>query len=214
MPFVEYGHTVSAALKAGGSAVNSFRKFTAVKTAKDRFVVTPNNVTLDGYCAFDTTDEPVVLFVPKLADERWYIVQLGDHFDEIFHNVGGTKGPQPGTYVISGPDFAGQVPGEMTHLRSRTRMGAAALRVFVNGEADVAKALAAQQGFQIMPLSAYLTAGLAYQPPKSSTLDPAPQEAPADLRFFEELGYWMQRWLASSSKTTSDATASAARPAV
>lgn len=202
VPFVEYGKTVSAALNAGGSAVNAFRKFTALKTAKDRFVVTPNSVTLDGYCAFDVSEEPAAIFVPRLSPERWYIVQLGDHFDEIFHNIGGAKGEQPGVYVITGPDFDGPIPGEMTALRSRTKMGAAALRVFVSGQADVPSALEAQSGFQIMPLSAYLKHGLAYQPPPSPPLAQPPQEAPADLRFFEALGHWMQLWLARSSDSS------------
>ena len=35
--------------------------------------------------------KPAVIFVPKLIEERWYIVQIGDHFDEIILNVGGTK---------------------------------------------------------------------------------------------------------------------------
>lgn len=199
VPFVEYAHTLTGGLKAGALEVNAFRKYTSLKTAKDRFIVTPNNVTLDSYAAFDVTDEPVVIFVPKLKDYRWYIVQLGDHFDEIFHNIGGTKGPQPGVYIITGPDFAGPVPGEMFHLTSRTKMGAAGVRVFVKGEADMPAALVAQSGFHIMPLSAYLKQGLSYKPPASAQLPSPPQVAPADLRFFEELGFWMNKWLAVSS---------------
>jgi hypothetical protein len=40
----------------------------------------------------DVTEEPVVIYVPELSEPRWYIVQLGDFFDEIFHNVRGQKG--------------------------------------------------------------------------------------------------------------------------
>lgn len=32
-----------------------------------------------------------MIYVPELSEPRWYIVQLGDFFDEIFHNVGGQK---------------------------------------------------------------------------------------------------------------------------
>jgi hypothetical protein len=208
VPFVEYGKTVGAALQAGGTAINAFRKFETLKTAKDRFVVTPNNVTIDAYAAFDVTDEPAVIFVPKLTPERWYIVQLGDHFDEIFHNIGGIKGQQAGVYLITGPDFDGVVPGEMTQLRSRTRMGATAVRIFVAGEADLPAAREAQAGFHLMPLSAYLGQGLAYKPGPSAKLPPPPAQAPEALRFFETLGHWMRLWLPPSTDSSDTLVAS------
>lgn len=71
-------------------------------TAADRYVVPPNNMTLDGYCAFDVRREPLVVHVPAPTEPRWYLVQIGDFLDEIIHNVGGIKGPQPGTYAITG----------------------------------------------------------------------------------------------------------------
>lgn len=201
-PLVECGKTASGGVEAGAMALNAFHKYTALKTAKDRFIVTPNNVTLDAYAAFDVSHEPAVVFVPRLSPERWYIVQLGDHFDEIFHNIGGTKGQQPGVYVITGPDFDGPAPGEMTQLRSRTKMGAAGVRVFVGGQADLVSAREAQAGFHLMPLSAYLKHGLAYQPQSSPPLPMPVLEAPKDLQFFEALGYWMQAWLARSSDSS------------
>ena len=70
-PLRFYGGMVPPALKVGGAYVNDLRKFTELKTAKDRFIVTPNNVTIDAYCTFDVTSEPLVIFVPKLAAPRW-----------------------------------------------------------------------------------------------------------------------------------------------
>jgi hypothetical protein len=75
-----------------GGAGDYFRKYTELKTAKDRFIVTPNNVTIDAYATFEVTDEPVVIYVPALSEPRLYILQLGDFFDEIFHNIGGLSG--------------------------------------------------------------------------------------------------------------------------
>ena len=88
--------TTTAAVGAGASRVNDFRLFPEPKTAADRYVVTPNNVTLDGYALFDLRAEPVVVHVPALVEPRWYIVQIGDTFDEVIRNLGGTKGPMPG----------------------------------------------------------------------------------------------------------------------
>jgi hypothetical protein len=43
-------------------------------------------------------------------------VQIGDVFDEIIHNVGGIKGEQPGVYIITGPDYTGDIPGDMIQV--------------------------------------------------------------------------------------------------
>jgi hypothetical protein len=199
-PIRYYGEVMPKALKAGGIYLNDFRKFTALKTAKDKFVVTPNNVTIDAYSHFDVTREPVVIFVPALAEPRWYIVQIGDAFDEIIRNIGGTKGPQSGVYVITGPDFSGEVPGEMTQLKSRTKIGVAAVRILANGAADLPQAVEAQKGFHEMPLSAYLRYGLAYKrPAERPSLAAYESKAPKDIRFFDELGYWMGKLLPASA---------------
>jgi hypothetical protein len=54
-PLRFYGDLIPGSLKAGGTYLNDFHKFTDLKTAKDRFIVTPNNVTIDSYCNFDVT---------------------------------------------------------------------------------------------------------------------------------------------------------------
>ena len=92
-------------------------------------------------------------------------MQIGDFFDEIIRNVGGTKGQQPGVYILTGPDFAGDVSGEMIRVKSHTKMGVAAVRILANGAADLPKAVEAQKGFYLMPLSAYLRYGVAYKRP-------------------------------------------------
>jgi hypothetical protein len=199
MPLCMYGLTTSVGVKADGIFVNEFRKFDTLKTAKERFVVTPNNVTIDAYGAADLTLEPVVVFVPKLRAPRWYLVQIGDYFDEVIHNIGGTKGEQPGVYVITGPDFKGDVPGEMTRISSRTQFAMVAARIFVSGSNDLPKAVEEQKGFRLMPLSAYLRYGLAYKPEAKLPLDTFTSTAPQDLQYFDELGHWMKPFLPISA---------------
>ena len=189
-------------MKAGGVGFNSFHKFTTLKTAKDRFIVTPNNVTIDAYALFDVSKEPIVFRVPELSEPRWYLVQMGDSFDEIFFNIGGIKGPQPGTYVITGPDFQGSVPGEMTHLTLRTQIGVMAVRIFVSGDVDLPKAVDAQKGFRLIALSPYLRAGMAYKPGAATPPAPLVSTAPGDIRFFDVLGHAMQHRECPSTRTT------------
>ena len=201
LPLVEYAVTLAAALKAGGTRVSGLRYFDDLKTADDRFVVTPNNVTIDGYAAADLRAEPVVVSVPALAEDRWYIVQIGDYYDEIVHNIGGYRGPEPGLYLISGPDYHGRVPQAMTEVKVRTRFAVTALRVLVRGDADLPGARAAQRGFRVMPLSAFEQHGLSYADPGGSQLDTIPPfepGAPAELQPLEHLGFAMRQFLSTS----------------
>ena len=54
-------------------------------------MVTPNNLTIDAYTIVDVKDGLVVVFVHKLAERRWYIVQRGDAFDDVIVDVGGSR---------------------------------------------------------------------------------------------------------------------------
>jgi hypothetical protein len=63
-PLRYYSRTIPKSVEVGGVYINDFRKFTELKTAKHKFVVTPNNVTIDAYAAFDVTAEQVVIVVP------------------------------------------------------------------------------------------------------------------------------------------------------
>ena len=69
-PLAEYLHTNYDAVKAGASYVNYFHKFDALKTAADRYVNTPNNVSIDAYALADLRAKPVVVSVPALKDSR------------------------------------------------------------------------------------------------------------------------------------------------
>ncbi|MDW9830370.1 DUF1214 domain-containing protein [Sinorhizobium meliloti] len=208
-PLHYYSRSTPKSVEVGGTFINDFRKYSELKTAKDRFVVTPNNVTIDAYATLDLTVEPVVIFVPSLSQPRWYIVQIGDSFDEIVRNIGGTKGTEPGVYVVTGPDFSGDVPGDMIEVKSRTKMGVAAVRILANGEADLPNAVEAQKGFHLMPLSAYLRDGLAHK-----AADPRPQmrlfesDAPEGIRYFDELGDAMTKRLPASADSEDSLVAS------
>lgn len=67
----------------------------------------------------------------------------------------------------------------MVQVRLRTSRGGVAVRVLVNGQADLAGAVRAQAGFQLVPLSGYLRDGLAYQHPEPVPAEPFASQAPA-----------------------------------
>ncbi len=85
------------------------------------------------------TSEPMVLSVSVLNEQRWYIVQIGDYFDQVAYNVGGSRGPEPGLFLITGPDYHGMVTAGMKQIKIRTKIAVVANRVFVNGDADLAQ---------------------------------------------------------------------------
>jgi hypothetical protein len=65
-PLAESLQTHGAALRMGGSCLSYLRRFETLKTAADKFINTPNNVSIDCYGTADLTSEPVVLSVPAL----------------------------------------------------------------------------------------------------------------------------------------------------
>jgi hypothetical protein len=199
-PFPEYLRMVPAALRAGGTSVNYLHKFTTLRTAADRSVRTPNDMAIEACGVADLTEEPLVVNVPALHEHRWYIVQLGDTFDEVAYNIGGYKGPEPGLFLLTGPDYRGPVPANMKEVRLRTKIALVTARVFVNGEADLPAARAVQKGFHLLPLSVFQHHGLIYEiGPETdfSRLQFVPT-APELLRLFDQIGFGMHLYLSAS----------------
>lgn len=198
-PLVLCYKTFFAGISAGAVGVSYYHYHTELKTAADRFVNTPNNVTIDGYCAAWLKSEPVVVKVPPIHDDRWYIVQVGDYFDEVVYNIGGSKGPEPGLFLVTGPDWHGQVPAGMREIRVRTQLAVVASRVFVSGQRDLPAARAVQAGLHALPLSVFQMQGLRYQPVPANPDDFAFKPAGAnELKEFEIAGFCMQLLLSTS----------------
>jgi hypothetical protein len=88
----------------------------------------------------------------------------------------------------------------MIQVKMRTKIGVAALRVLANGASDLPKAVAAQAGFALMPLSAYLRDGLAHKAaaerPRMALYNSV---APEEIRYFDELGDAMRKRLPVST---------------
>ncbi|SDN10599.1 DUF1254 domain-containing protein [Pseudomonas jinjuensis] len=194
-PLVRYDMGGLRSIKAGVVNLNSFRKHTELKTARDRTVVTPNNVTIDAYARLDLRSEPFVLHVPQLPEKRWSLIQVGNMLDEVTANIGGNAGPQPGDYLIVAPGFRGVVPAGMQLIQSRTNFAIVAARINAPTSAEIPLAVEAQKGFQLMPLSAYQREGLAYKAPKAELPADYVSAAPENVRFFDYLGQAMQKFL-------------------
>jgi len=196
-PLIEYALTTARSALADGARINGFRYFDDLKDADSRFVVTPNNVSIDGY-GEAVLDEPLVISVPAIDSARWYIVQVSDFFDEIVSDIGGYQGAAPGLYVLTGPDHQGPIPYGARQIPVRTTRAALGLRVFTAGTADLDAARAVQRSFRAMPLSVFQRDGLASdwsglpQAGNQPVFEPA---GPEEFRTLEHLGFAMHHYL-------------------
>ncbi|KRE11686.1 hypothetical protein ASE66_24545 [Bosea sp. Root483D1] len=73
----------------------------------------------------DLSAEPIVVSVPALTEKRWFIVQIGDYYDQVVYNIGGSKGPEPGLFLVTGPDYTGPIPATMKQIKVRTTIAVA-----------------------------------------------------------------------------------------
>ncbi len=101
----------------------------------------------------DLTKEPQVLHVPDFSG-RYYSVQLTDPFNVDFAYVGTrATGTQAGDFLITGPDWKGQVPAGMKQIPSPDNSVLVLGRILVYNDSDLATAYALTKQIQLMPLN-------------------------------------------------------------
>jgi hypothetical protein len=102
----------------------------------------------------DLSQGPLVLHVPDFSG-RYYSVQFSDPFDVNFAYVGTrATGTQAGDYLITGPDWKGQVPQGMTQISSPNNSVLVIGRTLVESDSDLATAYDLSKQIQLTPLTA------------------------------------------------------------
>ncbi|WP_246023451.1 DUF1254 domain-containing protein [Nocardia yunnanensis] len=180
---------------AGGS--NRFLHAQNLPTSSDRAVVRMNLDTLYSSAWLDLGPEPMVLQVPAMPAGRYWLMQLLDAWSNTVQDPSSTN-PQPAqqqsgpahTYVITGPGFTGDLPGNLTHLPMPTPTAWLIGRIQVDGEDDLPAVHTLQQQMKLMPLSAWL-AGTPATPANLARPqgDPPPDQVSAmdPAEFFDRL---------------------------
>jgi hypothetical protein len=103
----------------------------------------------------DLSKEPQVLHVPDFSG-RYYSVQFTDPFDTDFAYVGTrTTGTNAGDYLITGPNWKGQVPSGMAQISSPNNSALVLGRVLVYSESDLSTAYDLSKQIQLTPLSSW-----------------------------------------------------------
>lgn len=129
-----------------------------VATYEDTAVVTPNSDTPYSTLWLDLRAEPMVISVPAVPKDRYYSVQLCDGNTYNFGYIGSrATGPEPGDYLVVGPDWKGETPaGIKKTFTSTTPFVLALIRTQLFNPDDMPNVEKVQAGYKGQPLSAFL----------------------------------------------------------
>lgn len=99
----------------------------------------------------DLSKGPLVIHVPDFSG-RYYSVQFTDPFDVDFAYVGTrTTGTEAGDYVITGPDWKGQVPSGTNQIFSPNNSVLIIGRILVYSDSDLPTAYNLAKQIQLAP---------------------------------------------------------------
>ena len=168
----------------------------------DTSVVTPSMDTLYSHLWLDLRSEPIVLGVPRMADGRYYSIQLIDLYKFTFDYIGmRTTGTDAGRYLIVGPNWNGETPASVNKvIRCETEFASAVYRTELRGPDDLESVRRIQSHYTVQALS-------------DLTGQPTPNPAPAiefprpdsitqpNLQFFSMLNFLLPFCPPVSSET-------------
>jgi len=162
------------------AGINKFKSFATSATPADTLVVTINNDTPYSMAALDVSDEPVILEVPKIENDRYYVMQFVDLYTYNYEYIGTrVTGNDSGKYLIAGPDWKGETPkGINKVLHSETNLIFIVGRTQLRDPSDVSNLKKIQSQYKLIPLHEY-------------TKQPAPQvkKYSLDLPVWKESDY-------------------------
>ena len=90
---------------------NVYRHFSDPATPDNKDIVSPNNDTPYSWAWLDLRAEPMVVSVPAVPKDRYYVIQWIDLFTQNFAYIGvRSTGFGAGNYMIAGPKWKGRKP--------------------------------------------------------------------------------------------------------
>lgn len=153
----------------GKGPLNTFVNIPSYPPADFRVVVRPNFDTLYSSAWLDLSKEPMVISVPDTAG-RYYLLPMLDMWSDVFASPGWrTTGTQAGTFLVTPPDWNGQVPNGMQQIAAPTPMVWIIGRTKTDGPPDYPAVNKLQAGFIVTPLSQW---GTPASPPRV-VIDPS-----------------------------------------
>ena len=173
--------------EGGRAPFNQFDNHRAFPDAKNNKIVGMNVDTLYSLANVDLTAEPVVLAVPAMEGNRWWIMQIIDVWNDVPAAPGSrTHGGKGGNFALVGPNFKGTLPAGLEALRVDSSLVAIGGRTYTGGEADYAAVHQLQDQYKLVPLSQWKGPGASYAPPSSVPVKPGVDaKTPVPSQVFE-----------------------------
>ena len=166
---------------------NMFRHYSEPFTPDNKDIVTPNNDTPYSWAWLDLRAEPMVVSVPAVPKDRYYVMQWIDLFTQNFAYIGvRSTGFGAGNYMIAGPKWKGKKPAGIKQVfKAETDIVGTLTRTALQGPEDVPNVKAIQAQYKLQPLSAFLKQPA---PPAAPAIDFPPYDK-AKARTHDFIGY-------------------------
>lgn len=170
--------------------LNSARVYTPDDTA----FVTPNSDTPYSFAVLDLRAEPVVLTVPKIEKNRYFVFQIMDLYTFNFEYIGTrATGNNGGTFLFAGPNWKGEAPkGVDKTIRSETDLVSVVGRTQLFNPADLINVKKIQAGYKLQSLSAFAGTPAPPAAPEVAWIKPMPPQDRTSLEFFNQLAFLLQ----------------------
>ncbi len=176
--------------------LNTFYHAKNVATPADTLFVSPNVDTPYSSAVLYVGDEPVVLSIPEVEEDRFVGVPFYDLFTHVTFTISPLNfGHSGGDFLISNEKWKGTLPkGIKKHIVSESDLLYVLIRTQLFDQEDLSRVNEIQQEYQVKTLSAYL--GKPALP--SSDLQWIPPMAPQspftepDLEFLQILNFALQ----------------------
>jgi hypothetical protein len=173
---------------------NSILNIARVFTPADTAFVTPNSDTPYSFGGLDLRAEPIVITIPKMEKNRYFVFQLMDLYTFNFAYIGSrTTGNDGGTYLIAGPGWKGEVPKNITKAyNAETAFVSVVGRTQLFNPADLLNVKKIQAGYRIEPLHEFARTPA---PPFAPSIDwpkPISQAEQTSLAFFDQMAFLLQ----------------------
>ncbi len=174
---------------------NAPLSFARVFTPADTAFVTPNSDTPYTFLSLDLRAEPIVLAIPSIEKDRYWVFQMMDLYSFNFDYLGTrTTGNDGGTFLIAGPRWKGSIPAGITKvLRPETEFIniVGRTQLFNPGDLDAVKKI--QSAYKAQPLSAFLGQSAPASAPEIHWPPPVPpSEMKTSLHFFNVMSFLLQ----------------------
>lgn len=133
--------------------------------SESKQVVTPNVDTIYTQAFLDLANDALVFDKP--AADRFFSIEILDYYTNSTTILGTAgDGQEECTYLLTGPNWEGDVPEGLVHVKIPTNNAWIIARTVVSGEDDLANVYELQKKMHLVPLSAYLAQGFEYDAPE------------------------------------------------